>query len=208
MDDQLRSIREERARRFASHSEVETKEKQKNDRELYLFEKYKNLIVLDKKTRSAFRIQHFAKKYVFRNTLNHISDLPGLFRQRINMTNLNMMSQNEREAIEETRNIMISSMVEDVDDPDMREALIMSIPPEEYQTIGCIMVDLRIYGPFFDLNSIVLVSGASFTFTSEQRKLITDNWDAVNPDTSRGIRYGQMIECSKELVKVYNKTKP
>lgn len=213
-EEQMRIARELRAKRFKMQSEEEKKieeEKRaieaKKAREQYLKDKYSKLIVLDYIQRSAARIQSFVKRYVFKTTYINNEKIPGIFRKRMPITELNLLDSETQKLIDETSPI---DMFNDDDmNADIRDILKESLKDSikkttNYPIIGYVMVDMRLYGNIPELQFYIQELNQQCTFTHDQQSYLKHLWNKINPETIDGLRFNQMIDASKELVLLFN----
>lgn len=170
-------------------------------------------------------IQNFARKYVLQETINILTDVPGLFKKRIPIYEINffeqeiqnVMNQIEIDSQKENFNKIIKDLTKDVKDEDVKKAIIESLNISDTllvhnnikEIIYWIQVDLRVYGPYPEMPLYIENVDTMIYFTKEQQNLLKHIWDKIDPSTNNGhngLRYKQMLDCSKSLVELYNIT--
>jgi len=168
-------------------------------------------------------IQHFARKYVLRTTINDLHGVPGLYTKRFPISEFNSFDHTTQEQIEaslnkekqDNYNRIVSEVTEGVNDEAVKKALIESLSMNGgildnnnnnpiKDTMFWIQIDLQIYGPHPELPFFLEEANMTIYFTKLQQKELKYIWDNINPNISRGIRYKQMLDCSRSLVELYN----
>ena|SRR5437868_5589668 len=209
--DQLSIYKEERKRKYEEHI-----------RKTNLQKKIISLMK-DKSNNPANVIQKFARNYVLRKTVNDIHDVPSLYRKRIPISEFNFFDHTIQEQIEtsidkekkDNYDRIVKELTEGVTDETMKKAIIDSLDINgdildncEYnpinETIYWVQVDLRIYGPHSELPCYIEDVDMTLYFTKKQQKHLKHIWNCIDPSVSRGLRYQQMLDCSKSLVELYN----
>jgi hypothetical protein len=188
---------------------------EKETRKIYIENKYKDLIILDKITRSIYRIKYFIKKYVFRETINHIYDIPGLFRKRLAIRKINLYDHMMQEAIEIEKMNKFTEAIEELtagiveEEEYMRETIIESYKfineaTDKDDILYWIQIDLNIYGPYPEIPFYIDKYQHTLYFTKEQQNTLKLLWDQIDPTSVNGLRYQQMLDSTKALVELYN----
>ncbi len=75
-----------------------------------------------------------------------------------------------------------------------------------YEILFTIGIDLRIYGDNPDMSCYVPELDQTMYFTLEQQTKIKNVWSRINPSTDAGIKYQQILDCSKAMAEYYKKT--
>jgi hypothetical protein len=208
---------------LSAYRELQKKKHQQVTHKQQIFDKYKNFLEFDLKKRSAFRIQNYAKRYFFKKTRNTLSDVPGLYRFRIKVTEFNLCSHDIQRSIivdieQNNRNKkqkLITDLDLDMTDDEIRNIVLENIDLNEQNTLSdsCdllrhdlyyVLIDLRIYGPFPDAPLYLPDDDQTIYFTEEQQNKIRSVWQNINPETNNGLRFQQMLDSSKALVELYN----
>lgn len=166
--------------------------------------KYKDLLVLNKKDRSAYRICNFVKRYVHREPINmeqvQIQEIPGIFRYRVNVAN-----NSDENNLPGTFCAIDSLIIAEDDDPILKQILRESLMDFQRTTAPkenlWILLDLRIYGPNPYLP--VHVFDNEIFLTVPQINKILSIWASIDPGTTDGLRFQQYINYTKALAKSY-----
>ncbi|AYV76363.1 MAG: hypothetical protein Terrestrivirus5_185 [Terrestrivirus sp.] len=211
------------------YREEQRKKYERNTRKQYLIDKYSNLLILDSFNRSLHRIKYFTKKYVLRDVANKNSykenKIPGLFTLRLQMTEFNLYTTDLQKSIlddinkgnETNRKQLIDEVTAGITEDVLKQAIIESLGlnninnditekcPLIESKLFTVMIDLRIYGKIPDMPIFVLETDQTLYLTEEQKKYIAKIWNKIDPETTNGMRYQQMIDCSKSLVELYTK---
>lgn len=209
---------------MALYKEEQKKKHQAHIKKLDLQKKIIDLLK-DKSNNPPNVIQNFARKYVLRETLNDLQkqNIPGLYIKRFPISEFNFFDHAIQDQIEanikkerdDTYNKIISEATADISDEVIKKAIIESLningdilENEAYnsvkETIYWIQIDLQIYGTHPELPYYVEETGNTVYFTASQQKELKNIWNNINQSTSRGIRYKQMLDCSKSLVELYS----
>jgi len=194
--------------------------------------KYSKRIVFDKKIRAInsiqriFRrkrlrriesckiIQRFARKYILYNVMNidnyQIDEIPGVYRYRTKIMNcidtieIDLMIDQQLKDVETIKDPDIKA-VEKLKLEDFRQSMIGEIKKLN-QTAGIldipIMVDLRIYGDESSMK--VNVNGTLYDIPQLEQDRIKLTYRKVNENEVEGHRFHQMLNWSKQMVKIYN----
>lgn len=169
----------------------------KKIREEYLIDKLKKLLEFNPIKRSASRIVNAVKRHILHTPINEevLNTIPGIFRLRLFMTELNTFPLNvQRESF---RTVMKEQ------DPAIVDILLQSLK-ESYQYLFWVVIDLRIYGPNPEMEIYLSEYNQMLYLSDDQINKVKNIWNKVNPDIVNGIRFQQMLESSKSLVSLYN----
>lgn len=191
--DQLASYRAEQRLKYEKKQRMEQ-----------INNKYKDLLEFDPIKRSASRIVNCAKRY-FKNRKpineNSLDIIPGIFRIRFPVTELNTLSN-------DIQKDLFNSLTNEQDHL-MKEALIQSFK-NTYPVLYWVVLDLREYGTKFshskDENVPIYLPELDIELylMPDQIQKVIDVWNQLNPDFPAGIRFQQMVEASKSLSFIYN----
>lgn len=175
---------------IALYREEQKVKYQRRLRQQYLFDKYQNLLEFDKKRRSASRIIRAIKKHLLPNPSNtsSIATIPGRFRLRLKMTDLNMLPYDVQNDI--------------IKDSDPITEMIIR---ESYKELCWVVIDLRLYGACPEMGIYVPEIDLMLYLNHDQINRVKYIWSKVNPDSANGIRFDQMLACSKALNTIYNR---
>jgi len=188
--DQLASYRAEQKLKY--------EKKQQSDK---VREELKSLFEFDPIKRSSSRIVKTAKRYFEkRKPVNEsvLNLIPGKYRYRIGLTELNTFPCEVQQDLFEN--------VTNGYDYCMKDALIQSFK-DSYPILHWVVLDLREYGPCSEMAIYLTEYDNTFFLTEDQSKKIANIWNCINPDTSSGIRFQQMLDASKSLALIYNQLK-
>jgi hypothetical protein len=146
----------------------------------YLYDKYKDLIEFDSTKRSASRIVNAVSKHILHSPINDsiLPSVPGLFRIRLPVTELNMLPLEIQKDIPKH---------------------ISNAYPIRYW----IALDLRIYGPCPEMGIYITDIDQMFYLSREQIDKISRVWAKINPESTAGIRFQQMVDSSRTLAAIY-----
>uniref|UniRef100_A0A6C0EBF8 Uncharacterized protein n=1 Tax=viral metagenome TaxID=1070528 RepID=A0A6C0EBF8_9ZZZZ len=199
--EQIKSQLEEyRQRCHKKYSDIKRKE--------YIYNKYKNLIILEEEKRSAYRIQSFFKKHITYEVMNltpeEIEDIKGVnrYRMRIPMVNL--------EEINELYSHMENEARETYSDLDIVNVELFKIRQEKETNLSSmlltaekipVLVDLSIYGvnPYIP----ICFEDKTITLTDQDMMKIKGVYEKTNPETLTGKKFIEMIEWSKAIRDAY-----
>lgn len=188
-----------------------------NDYEFYkrrmrLKHKYSTLLDLNKVSCSASKIVRFTKRHLLVQPINLTQDeqnmIPAIYRFRCNVF--------DNDEIQMMNNIFDMQLqeIENNSDKDIIHALKQSIESERDNQIAKIkkniakipvMLDLRIYGEYPD--TPIFLDKQILFFDKNTKDLIKKLYNKVRPDSSSLERFQQMLEWSKVLSDIYNKSK-
>jgi hypothetical protein len=147
-------------------------------------EKYSKLLITNKYVLSTTKIQRYLRKHFFHEPINiaqdDINEIPGLFRYRCNISQLN-----------------IFDFLDEKDD-DLINSLMQSLNINQ-QNDFWIMIDLRIYGE--NINFPIEIDGTSYYLSHQQKQKISYIWNKINPNIRSGIVYQQNINYQKCLAR-------
>jgi hypothetical protein len=147
-------------------------------------QKYSNLLIMDKKLLSIVRIQRFLRRHFFKEPINmsldEIETIPGLFRYRLMISELNTVD-----------------FLDDTDD-NMIVGLLGAINITEQQYYQ-IMIDLRIYGNEPEMP--IFINEKPYYLSYQQKEKIRNIWSKINPDTRNGLIYQQNLAYQKSEAK-------
>jgi hypothetical protein len=138
-------------------------------------EKYEKLIVLDPIVLATCRLQNYMKKKILKETINK-NYIPGVYKLRLDIRENNFKSNLKSKITDDTSYILYT-----------------------------IAIDLRIYGHNPTISFEVKEYGHVIYFSEKQIEKIKETWCRINPDTYSGLRFSQMISCSKALCEYYKK---
>lgn len=180
------------------------KEYEQHIRLKHIENKYKDLLVLDKKDRSAHQICNFVKRYVHREPINmepsQIQEIPGIFRYRINIAN-----NSDENNLPGAFDAIDSFTAAEDDDPILKQILRESLMDFQRTTTTkenlWVLLDLRIYGPNPYLP--IHVFDNEIFLTVVQINKILSVWASIDPETTDGLRFQQYINYTKSLAKSY-----
>lgn len=169
---------------------------EKKLREKYLYDKYKKLIELDPIKRAASIIVNAVRKRLLHTPINSdiLETIPGKFRLRLHMTELNTFP------LDVQKNIFNNA----IKDSDIPQIIIESLK-ESYKPLYWIVIDLRTYGPYPELE--IYTPDQILYLTEDQISKVKEVWNRVNPESSNGIRFQQMLDSSKSLSILYDLSK-
>lgn len=164
---------------------------ERKTREKYLAEKYRSLIELDPIRRAVARIVGGVRRRLLREPINASGDgvgIPGLFRLRLRMTELNVLPLGvQRQVI---RDLGVGPA-----DADWIQ--------DSYPEVGWVLLDLRVYGPCPEMGVYVEGLGQEVFPSDRQIKRIRDVWAKIDPESNNGIRFRQMLDSSRALGEIY-----
>lgn len=188
--DQLNLYREEQKRKY----EQQARQKIRSE---YLRNKYSKLLELNPIKRSVSRIIYAVKKHILPTPINEetLNSIPGRFRLRLQITELNSFEPELQKEI--FRNATHNY------DNNMSQMIIQSLK-DSYAPLFWIVIDLRVYGPHPEM--AINLPGCDHTLflSGDQINKVVNMWNKINPDLSNGVRFQQMLDCSKALSEIYN----
>lgn len=193
------------------HEEKINKIKIEKEQEIKLnkfFNKYKNMIEINKEKLAVARIINFIKKRCLFNVINitesSILKIKPIHRKRVELYNtedyynllLNKSIKFEFEKTDldnsdETNILFLQNLLEKSCENELRNNS-QYIP---------FMIDLSIYGKCSELP--IETPYGTYFLTEKQKENIKRQWNKVNEDLESGKRFEIMIEASKEIVKAY-----
>ncbi|AYV81435.1 MAG: hypothetical protein Harvfovirus33_13, partial [Harvfovirus sp.] len=141
------------------------------------------------------RRHFFFEKSVIDCTKERKEPMRGIYKLRLKMTELNALPlEFQREQYKSSSG----------GDAAINKVLIKSLC-ESYLEICRVIIDVRLYGMCPEME--IYVPDFEFTFylselQIEKVKLI---WSKIDPESTNGIRYQQMLDSSKALATLYNK---
>lgn len=182
-----------------------------------LKKKYSSLIELNKYQRNAYVLQNFFKKYILTPVCNltkeEISMISGKYRMRCDAIYLNddlkmiydninsdyheKVCQANKENNSELKKIILESAL------TYKNDFIQSLFTSSANIKLHIMIDLTKYG--INPDGKIYTNDSICYLDKINRERVKKAYDKINPETISGERFDQLLKCSKELCKFYNK---
>lgn len=172
--------------------------------------KYSNLLILDKITRSIYRIQAFAKKYVLYEPVNIAKDevekIPGLYRFRTKVYD----TTNEY-IIEDTYKSYEDEAKKTISDNTILEIRLKELSEEKNKLLIVskinikkipIVLNIELFG--IDPFAPIMIGDDVYFLSGSERKRIFELYDIFVQSESSRERYKQMLQWSKVLCEMYN----
>lgn len=103
------------------------------------------------------------------------------------------------------RKKVLQPTINDIKIPGVYKMRITVDNKEIYEKPFKLALDLRIFGKFPDMEYYIDELNKSIKFNNEQQSIIIKEWEKVDPDTEKGMRLHQILDCSKALCDFYNK---
>lgn len=166
-------------------------------REKYLHDKYQMMIEFDPIKRSASRLVNAVRKHILIQPINTevLNTVPGRYRLRLGMTELNTFPL-------EIQNEIFRSATQGCDF-NTSKAIIQSLK-DSYSILYYAVIDLRIYGPCPEMGISIMDGSQILYLNDDQINKIKVIWMKIDPETSNGVKFNQMLDSAKSLSVLYS----
>ena len=161
-----------------------------------IFDKYSVLLELNREKLAACRIVRFIKKFYFKENIKD-DKVPGIYKIRMNMTELNSFPLEIQK--DNYKDYLTTDQV-------MNKIIIDTIS-ESFKFVCVVVLDLRLYGLYPEMEIFIPGKGLVLYLSESQILKIKQTWNKIDPETSTGIRFNQMIGASKSLATLYKQIK-
>ncbi|AYV84601.1 MAG: hypothetical protein Hyperionvirus30_17 [Hyperionvirus sp.] len=159
-----------------------------------LMSKYGDLLEMDRRKCAAARIVRWVRRHLFRSgsiiDCSGDEKMRGVYKMRLRMTELNFGP--------------IGLQRESYKDCGGDKALIKAVC-DSHVEICRVLIDLRVYGDYPEMEIIVPIFDFTLYLSEVQVDKVKSVWGKINPDSTNGIRFQQMLDSSKALAVLYGK---
>ncbi len=182
----MEEINRLRALKYQQHLEQvekETRDKQKNEKKNKIIAQYG--VQPDIHDIMATKIQKYVKRKYIKNALNEHNDIIGLYKYRYPIYG----DETDMDAYAEESTYTYNEETKEVIET-----------PKPYDNV--IVLDISIYAVYEGLP--IYCNGFELPMKQKHLDRIQEIWRKINPETTSGIRFNQMLNSSKQICKYFN----